>query len=154
MTNGYGPCQRVRVLTEFFASTETDALALLDTGPANSQFVTAELKSIDPVLIGTLWAAIRDGDITAYTLATHDPLLPLLASGAEEGPWLSQLRDEFTRDLAELPDERVPAVAGAWTRAREWYGSPAPDALAGIVTMLRDVARAAGSGHMYLWICL
>jgi hypothetical protein len=143
------------ILTEFLAATPDEALALAETGPVNSGLVSAELKSVHSVLLGMLWAAVRDGSIEAYQLDVHDPLLGL-ASGSDEGPWLSQVRDECRSDLASLPDDRVLPVAQDWTRAEEWSGSPQPEALIGFVGAIRDVARAATEPgrHMYMWMSL
>ena len=143
------------ILTEFVAATPDEALALAETGPVNSSLVAAELKSVHSALLGRLWAAVRDGSIEAYRLEVHDPLLAL-ASGSDEGPWLSQVRDECRSDLASLPDDRVLPVAQDWTRAEGWFGAPQPEDLVGFVVAIRDVARAATEPgrHMYMWMSL
>ncbi len=79
----------------------------------------------------------------------------LVASGGEEGPWVTTIPATFVDALADLGDDRLAAVAEAWSQAEELGGIAAADARETIVA-LRELCRRAraGDGSMLMWMSL
>lgn len=143
------------ILTDYFAATPEQALAIGDTGPGD-ELAPLRSKFLEPyVLVGALWEVLRHGHLGS-------PRRDLQAGGErvdgndDEGPYMIRLEPEFVAELAALPDDRIAAVAAGWVTAEEWMGEPELEVVAQLVGELRRVARQAVADGVdaYCWICV
>lgn len=100
------------------------------------------LRTLQSLLTGTPYEELPDGE--------------LVATEAEDGPWIMQLSEELRDALADAQPSRLPAVAEQWVRTEEFWEEPTADDVLpflGELTALAGRARQAGE-RLYCWICL
>ncbi|MBP2702934.1 hypothetical protein JOL79_03850 [Microbispora sp. RL4-1S] len=146
----------------FSAATDDEAAAVYDwpAGPICPPSGTepkdsVEVKNIDPhVMMGTLEALLTGN---RYEDITERPRhAATLRFGDDGGDGLFTITGEFTSALVSADDDRIHAVAHAWSETEEFWGHADPAELAELLRDLRDLAvRATQQRHqLYCWMSL
>jgi hypothetical protein len=139
----------------YFVADPQLAETLVEDGPRPAGLTGVELEDGEPSEIGGLLWALLAGAPLEFDPMRFDTWEDCVGM-AHDSCGLILIRDGFVQALAELADERIPAVAATWATADEWQRWDEPWArgeLDATVRGLRDLARTARATgqRMYVW---
>ncbi len=142
------------VLTDFVIANRSDAQKVCDSACPARDFSGLDAKGFDPVKLGTLYAIVIGADIDPSTVG-----VPPLATGGDEGPWVTEVPPHLVEQLARLDAKRIAQVANDWAKTDEF--SPQYDhwPLKAVHDVLDDLARlcvraAAEKKSVLMWMSL
>jgi hypothetical protein len=140
------------VMTDLLLARPDEAEAVAAEWPpqGRSRWADVEMKGQSPVTLGQLLAIIRDVEWTPEIFEDKP-----LASGGQEGPWVTAVPADFVAEAAGLDDDRFDQVAEAWSEIEEFEGWDVSEVRESL-TLLRAFcrrARAEGS-PMLMWMAL
>ena len=117
------------VLTDYFiAASDAEAAGTVKAtgGPEQAGFVTAQLKSIDPVVnLATLEEILTGTDSMAIISGGDDPV----ADGGSDGPWVLRVRRSLVDALVAADPNTLPGVAADWAATEEYEGTNPKESL-------------------------
>ena len=130
------------VLTDYFiAASDAEAAGTVKAtgGPEQAGFVTAQLKSVDPVV----------------NLATLEEILDPVADGGSDGPWVLRVRRSLVDALVAADPNTLPGVAADWAATEEYEGTD-PKELLDVLHELGGIAKQSldQNKSLYCWTSL
>jgi hypothetical protein len=130
------------VLTDYFiAASDAEAAGTVKAtgGPEQAGFVTAQLKSVDPVV----------------NLATLEEILDPVADGGSDGPWVLRVRRSLVDALVAADANTLPGVAADWAATEEYEGTD-PKELLDVLHELGGIAKQSldQNKSLYCWTSL
>jgi len=134
--------------TLLYIADPADAEAVGCDEDAADRWPSVWLKHIGDLELVLLWSAVADLSPEPGRTLMGD----LLFQGGEDGPFVMRVPMPFVVALADLPAERVPAVAATWGGSEE-LADWRPEELAGVISELREFTqRAKASGQAVLQV--
>jgi len=124
-------------------------------GLTPADWPAVEFKRLDSVKLGTLESILTDRD---YDDIDQERELGLVRNAGDEGPWISDVRQELVDSLTTLTPELAASTAAKWADTDELKVTPTDvpraEDIADLTTALMemaDLARRRGAGkRMYL----
>jgi hypothetical protein len=142
----------VGVLTDLVVARREDAQRVCKSSEPGHGFHGIEAKRIDPVTIATLHAIVLGVEFD-HSLVNGE----LLASGGEDGPWVSEVSPQLVELLAKLDSQALQLVGDQWSQTEEFEfaGWSSADVHAVLRQMAQLAQRAvAEKKSILLWVCL
>jgi len=145
------------MLTDLISAKPEDAEVILRTSGHATTWPTLEAKTVDQIKLTSLAFLLQGKPLDGPDFNDYVKSFKPLAVGGDDGPWIDQLPEGLVRDLAALPDDRIPALASAWAATEEaildrWDAND-------VVPFLKELASFAGAAlaqerGLLLWYCL
>ena len=107
------------MLTDLIAAIPTDAPAILSTLGYASVWPTLEARGVDAIKLSSLAFILRGQPLEDGPLLDHTRSFESLAIEDDGGPWIELVPQPLVIDLAQLPADRLDAVAAAWAATEE-----------------------------------
>ncbi len=145
------------VLSALVIADPQEALDVAHCGEPTRDWDGFEIKTLDPVTLGSLWGILTKVS-NAEAVGQLVDHIGLLHQVSENGPWVygipSQLRDTLA-GVSGMEDNNVRPIAEEWAATDELEGWEYEDVEATIreVADLADTARLQDK-QLLLWICL
>jgi hypothetical protein len=138
------------VLTELLLAPIDDAAAVAREPVPSRRWTGIEIKGHNSVTLGQLLAIVRDVDWTPEIFGDE-----LVASGSDDGPWVTSVPTDFIDEIGGLGDDRVDEIAEAWATTEELEHLSVDDTRAALVSV-RDLCRRAHEERatLLMWMSL
>jgi hypothetical protein len=141
------------VLTGIVVAEEREAAAVAREAMPRSSWAGIDLRGIEVVKLASLWSLLASRE---FHLETIEEFLPLHEE-SDDGPWVYRFPADLAQLLAELDEDAVEPIAGAWAATDElaldgWD----PSSTGALLRDLRAIVRAARERRkpLLLWMTL
>ena len=147
------------VLTQAFVANPED-VRLFEGGPEPPSDV---LKGLGTIELSALGQLMFEGELQWSDEESYGPTYGKLSQEihetmhtfSSEEEWVFRVPERLTRALAELPVERLPELADAWSRIEEFDWQTAEDVLEYLTELRANAVVAQTSGkQLFLWMSL
>jgi hypothetical protein len=138
------------VLTELVLAPIDDADAVAREPVPSRRWTGVEIKGHNSVTLGQLLAIVRDVDWEPEIFGDE-----LVASGSDDGPWVTSVPDDFVVEVGGLGDDKLDEIAEAWATTEELEHLAVDDTRA-VLVAVRDLCRRAHEEHatVLMWMSM
>jgi hypothetical protein len=138
------------VLTELVLASIDEADAVAREPVPSRRWTGIDVKGHNSVTFGQLLAILRDVDWTPEIFGDE-----LVASGGDDGPWVTSVPSDFVTEVGALADARLEEIAEAWATTEELEHFSVEQTL-DTLTRVRGLCRRAREERatILLWMSL